>query len=230
MFYFDKYTLLFVLPALLLGLWAQARVNSSFRKYSGVQSRRGYTGAQVAREILRCYGIGDIDVQRISGSLTDHFDPRQKVIRLSDTVYGSSSIAAIGVAAHEAGHAVQYAVGYKPIQLRNAFVPVANIGSTISIPLIILGAVMSFQPLITVGIVLFSAIAVFQLLTLPVEFNASNRALAVLDEQEFLSGEELKGAQKVLSAAALTYVAALLASVAQLLRLIGLYGGRDRRD
>lgn len=222
----DIYYLILVLPALLLGLWAQNRVSSTFDRYSRVRSGRGYTGADAAQMILRENGITDVRVEHIAGNLTDHFDPGSRVIRLSDSVYGSSSIAAIGVAAHEAGHAVQHSVGYFPIRLRNVFVPVANLGSRISIPLILLGIVLSFENLITFGILLFSTVAIFQLITLPVEFNASSRAMRVLSETGLLEGEELSGAGKVLSAAAMTYVAALISSVAQLLRLIGLYGRR----
>jgi len=226
----DIYYIVLVLPALLLGMWAQNRVNSAFSRYSQVRAYRGYTGAMAAELILRDNGINDVRIERIAGNLTDHFDPRSKVIRLSDSVFGSSSIAAIGVAAHEAGHAVQHAVGYFPIRIRNLFVPVANFGSKISVPLIILGVVLSFQGLITFGILLFSTVAIFQLITLPVEFDASRRALEVLGGTGLLEGEEINGAKKVLSAAAMTYVAALISSVAQLLRLIGLYGNRrDRR-
>ena len=226
----DIYYIVLVLPALLLGMWAQNRVNSAFSRYSQVRAYRGYTGAMAAELILRENGINDVRIERIAGNLTDHFDPRSKVIRLSDSVFGSSSIAAIGVAAHEAGHAVQHAVGYFPIRIRNLFVPVANFGSKISVPLIILGVVLSFQGLITFGILLFSTVAIFQLITLPVEFDASRRALEVLGGTGLLEGEEINGAKKVLSAAAMTYVAALISSVAQLLRLIGLYGNRrDRR-
>lgn len=222
----DIYYIVLVLPALLLGLWAQSRVNSTFQKYSRVRSSRGYTGAMAAETILRENGIYDVRVEHISGNLTDHFDPRDKVIRLSDNVYGSSSIAAIGVAAHEAGHAVQHDVGYLPIRVRNVFVPVANLGSQLSIPMILLGLILSFENLITFGILLFSTVAVFQLITLPVEFNASRRALEVLSGTGLLEGEEVGCARKVLSAAAMTYVAALISSVAQLLRLIGLFGRR----
>lgn len=226
----DIYYIVLVLPALLLGLWAQNRVNSTFTKYAQMRAYRGYTGAKAAELILRENGVHDVRIERTPGNLTDHFDPRSKVIRLSDNVFGSSSIAAIGVAAHEAGHAVQHAVGYFPIQIRNLFVPIANFGSRISVPLIILGAVLSLEGLITIGILLFSTVALFQLITLPVEFNASRRALNVLEGTGILEGDELGGAKKVLSAAAMTYVAALITSVAQLIRLIGIYGNRrDRR-
>lgn len=227
--YIDPYYIILVIPALLLGIWAQYRVNSTFQKYSQVSGSRGCTGAMAAEMILRNNGITDVQVEHISGNLTDHYDPAAGVIRLSDAVYGSRSIAAVGVAAHEAGHAVQYSVGYAPIKIRNFFVPVANLGSKISIPLIFLGLLLSIQKLISFGILLFAAVALFQLVTLPVEFNASNRALAVIQEQGLLADDEVSGARKVLSAAAMTYVAALISTVAQLLRLIGLYGDRSRR-
>lgn len=223
--YVDYYYIVLVLPAILLGLWAQFRVSSTFNRYNRIPSQRGYTAAQVARSILDENGLYYIRIERTAGSLTDHFDPRAGVIRLSDTVYDSSSLGAIGVAAHEVGHAVQYAQHYFPIRLRNAFIPVANIGSTISIPLILLGLFL-YEPLITVGIVLYGAVAVFQLLTLPVEFNASRRAIATLESEQLLYEDEIAGARKVLSAAALTYVAALITSLAQLLRLFLLFGRR----
>lgn len=227
--YIDPYYIILVIPALLLGVWAQYRVNSTFQKYSQVSGSQGCTGAMAAEMILRSNGITDVQVEHIAGNLTDHYDPTAGVIRLSDAVYGSRSIAAVGVAAHEAGHAVQYSVGYAPIKIRNFFVPVANIGSKVSIPLILLGVILSFQKLISFGILLFAAVALFQLVTLPVEFNASNRALAVIQEQGLLADDEVSSARKVLSAAAMTYVAALISTVAQLLRLIGLYGDRGRR-
>lgn len=225
--YIDPYYIILVIPALLLGIWAQHRVNSTFQKYSQVSGSRGCTGAMAAEMILRSNGITDVQVEHISGNLTDHFDPSAGVIRLSDSVYSSRSIAAVGVAAHEAGHAVQHSVGYAPIRM---FVPIANIGSKVSIPLIFLGLILSFQKVVSFGILLFASVALFQLITLPVEFNASSRALEVIEEQGLLAEEEISGARKVLSAAAMTYVAALIASVAQLLRLIGLYGNRGRRN
>ena len=228
--YIDPYYIILVIPALLLGIWAQHRVNSTFQKYSQVSGSRGCTGAMAAEMILRSNGITDVQVEHISGNLTDHFDPSAGVIRLSDSVYSSRSIAAVGVAAHEAGHAVQHSVGYAPIRIRNMFVPIANLGSKVSIPLIILGLILSFQKVVSFGILLFASVALFQLITLPVEFNASSRALEVIEEQGLLAEEEISGARKVLSAAAMTYVAALIASVAQLLRLIGLYGNRGRRN
>ncbi|GAA6515142.1 zinc metallopeptidase [Merdimmobilis hominis] len=225
---FDIYYLVLILPAMLLGLWAQARVNSTFNRYSHVRCRQGYTGSQIARRILDANGLTDVRIEGIRGNLTDHYDPTARVVRLSDSVYDSPSIAAIGVAAHEVGHAIQHANSYAPLTIRNAIIPVTNIGSKLSIPLILLGVVMSFQPLVTVGIVAFSLMAVFQLITLPVEFNASSRALATLNGEHYLDEEEVYGARKVLSAAALTYVAALVMSLAQLMRLVALFGNRDR--
>ena len=208
---------------------AQWRVSSTFRRFSGVRASRGYTGAQAAEAVLRAHGVHDVRIERVSGRLTDHFDPRSNVIRLSDSVYGSNSVAAIGVAAHEAGHAVQYAVGYGPIKLRNAIIPVCNLGSQLSIVFILLGLFLYIQPLFAVGILLFSLAVVVQLVTLPVEFNASHRALETLKSTHLLDGEELSGARKVLGAAAMTYVAALLVSLAQLLRFLLAFAGR-RRD
>ena len=227
---FDWTYLLIVLPAVLLGLWAQMRVQSTYRKYSGVRSRRGVTADQVARTVLDDHGLQGVRIERIAGNLTDHFDPRDGVVRLSDTVYGSSSIAAIGVAAHEVGHAVQHAQGYSPMKLRSAIIPITNIGSTLSMPLILIGLLFNSSGLALAGILLFSLVAVFQLVTLPVEFNASHRALETLDQRGILDGEELAGTRKVLSAAALTYVAALITSLAQILRLLILVGGRRRND
>ena len=214
---------------MLIAAWAQWRVSSTFRRFSGVRASRGYTGAQAAEAVLRAHGVHDVRIERVSGRLTDHFDPRSNVIRLSDSVYGSNSVAAIGVAAHEAGHAVQYAVGYGPIKLRNAIIPVCNLGSQLSIVFILLGLFLYIQPLFAVGILLFSLAVVVQLVTLPVEFNASHRALETLKSTHLLDGEELSGARKVLGAAAMTYVAALLVSLAQLLRFLLAFAGR-RRD
>ncbi len=229
-FYFDYYYIILIVPALLISLWAQAKVNTTFNKYSKVHASRGYTASQIARHILDANGLTNVKVERVSGNLTDHFDPKSNVVRLSDTVYGSTSVAAIGVAAHETGHAIQHAVGYEPIKLRMAIIPITQIGSTLSMPLILLGLLFSFQPIITIGIIFFAMATVFQLVTLPVEFNASNRAMKVLEERNYLYGEELNGAKKTLSAAAMTYVAALIVSVMQLLRLILLFGNRGRRD
>ncbi len=229
-FFYDSYYWILVVPAMLLAAFAQMKVSSTFNRYSQVRSRSGYTGAQAARDILDRNGLQGVRIERVRGSLTDHYDPRSNVVRLSDSVYDSPSVAAIGVAAHECGHAVQHAVGYFPIKLRSAIIPVTNIGSKLSIPLLLIGLVVQVEPLINLGILLFSTMALFQLVTLPVEYNASNRALATLDSTGMLSGDELQGSKKVLSAAALTYVAALLVAVMQLLRLLLLFGGRRRDD
>lgn len=227
MFYFDYYYWILILPAALFAMWAQMRVQSTFRRYSKTGNLRGLTGAGAARMILDANGLQNIRLEHISGNLTDHYDPRDQVIRLSDSVWGSSSVAAVGVAAHEAGHAVQHAVGYFPIKIRTAVIPVTNIGSKLSIPLILLGIFFQAQPLVSVGILLFATVALFQLVTLPVEYNASGRAMKVLEQSGMLMGEELTGARKVLSAAALTYVAALITALAQLLRLVMLFGRRN---
>ncbi len=229
-FFYDYYYLVLVVPAMLLALWAQHKVNSTYDKYARVRSSRGITAAQVARSILNDNGLGDIPVEQVAGNLTDHYDPRARVVRLSDSVYGSSSIAAIGVAAHEVGHACQHASHYAPLTLRNAIIPVTNIGSKLSIPLILIGLLLGSDTLAVFGVLLFSLVAVFQLITLPVEFNASSRALRTLGDRDILAGEELTGARKVLSAAAMTYVAALAVSLAQLLRLVLIVGGRRRSD
>ncbi len=218
-------TWIILLPAIILSLWAQANVNSTFKKYSTVYNRAGYTGAEVARRILDMNGLYNVKIERISGNLTDHFDPRTNVVRLSDATYDSTSVGAIGVAAHEVGHAVQHATAYAPIKLRNAIVPAVNICNMLSMPIILLGLFLSYT-LVDVGIILFSATVVFQLITLPVEFNASNRAVATLENQNLLSGDEVLGAKKVLKAAALTYVAAAVSSIMSLLRLILIFGGR----
>ena len=226
-YYGIDYTyLILVLPAMIIALFAQFRVKSAFSRYSQERCVSGLTGAETARRILELNGIYDIRIEHIAGDLTDHYSPNEKVIRLSDSVYNVQSIAAVGVAAHECGHAVQYAVGYAPIKLRNAIIPVTNIGSTLSFPILLVGLILNFQPLVLVGIALFSLVTIFQLLTLPVEFNASRRALKTIDERGMLTQEEFAGAKKVLSAAAMTYVAALLTSLAQLMRLLLLYGRR----
>ncbi len=218
--YYDSYYLVLVLPAILIAMAAQIMVKTTFRRYASVFSRRGQTAAQVARRILDDNGLQAVRLERVSGDLTDHYDPKANVIRLSDSVYNSASVASIGVAAHEAGHAVQHAVGYVPIKLRNAVLPVANIGSAAAMPIIVIGLLLSFEPLVSIGILLFSALVLFQLITLPVEFNASRRALATLRDSHILEGKELSGARRVLSAAAMTYVAAVLVSAMQLLRLV----------
>lgn len=219
-----------VLPAVIFAMIMQARVSSTFTKYSEFRNASGLTGAEVAERMLSSFGITDVRIERVSGNLTDHFDPKAKVIRLSEAVYDSNSVAACGVAAHECGHAAQYAESYGPIKLRNAIIPVCQIGSTLSMPLILLGFLFSAQPLVNIGIVFFALATLFQLITLPVEFNASRRALATLEGSNILFGEENDAAKKVLSAAAMTYVAALAVSLMQLLRLLLIFGGRGRRD
>lgn len=224
---FDLSYLVLVVPAILLGLWAQARVQSTYARYSQVRAIRGITADQVARRILDANGLRDVSIQRIAGSLTDHYDPRERVVRLSETVYGSPSIAAIGVAAHEVGHAVQHATGYAPLKLRTAIVSVTNIGSTLSMPLILIGILLNSSRLALVGVALFGLVAVFQLVTLPVEFNASARAIETIESQGLLEEDETGGAKKVLRAAAMTYVAALLMSALQLLRFVLIFLGRS---
>lgn len=225
-------TMILVLIGVLLSLWAQGRVNSAFRKYGRVRSRTGMTGAEAARRLLNSQGIYDVTIEHISGSLTDHYDPRAKVLRLSDAVYGSDSVAAVSVAAHECGHAMQDNEDYAPLRFRSALVPVANFGSQLSWPLILIGVIFGGlgSPLVQIGILMFTLAVLFQLVTLPVEFNASGRAIKLLDSQGILLAEEVNGTKKVLSAAALTYVAAAATSILQLLRLIILFGGRNRRD
>ncbi len=222
--------IIFIIPALLFGIWAQISVQSAFSKYSRVPSARGYTGAEVAKLLLEQNGIYDVTIRHISGSLTDNFNPREKTLNLSDDVYNSTSVAAIGVAAHETGHAIQHAVGYRPIKWREAIIPVTQLGSWAYFPIILLGIVFSSQTLVNVGILLFATIALFQLVTLPVEFNASNRAIATLENNGILYGNEITGAKAVLRAAALTYVAALVSALAQLLRLLVIFGGRRNND
>ena len=227
-----------ILPLLIcmaFALWASHNVNSTFRKYANQFSRRRLTGAQAAQRVLSANGVHGVRIERIAGNLTDHFDPKTNVIRLSDSVYDSASTAAIGVACHEAGHAVQYAVGYAPIKLRAAIIPVTNFGTKIAWPLMLLGVVLSsmsysFYNLVYVGIACFSLSLVFQLVTLPVEFNASRRAVAAIEQGGILYEDELEGAKKTLRAAALTYVAAAATSLAQLLRLLAIYGNRRRRS
>ncbi|WP_302496418.1 zinc metallopeptidase [uncultured Flavonifractor sp.] len=227
--YVDPYYWMILVPAMLIALLAQINVSSTFNRYSRIASRRGLTGAQAAEEVLKAHGVYGVRITRVSGKLTDHYDPRTNTIRLSDAVYGSTSIASVGVAAHEAGHAVQYAQEYGPIKLRGAIIPVCNFSSQISILLIILGFVLYSRPLFAVGVVLFAVAAFFQVVTLPVEFNASRRAIQSLQDTHMLDDQELRGAKKVLGAAAMTYVAALLVSIAQLLRYILAFNSR-RRD
>jgi hypothetical protein len=227
MFYDPTYIL--VLIGVVLCLLASSKVNSTYNRYSKVRSASGMTGREAAERILRISGIYDVRVEHVSGNLTDHYDPSAKVLRLSDATYNSTSVAAIGVAAHECGHAVQHQTGYAPLSIRSALVPAANLGSKICWPMIILGIIIGyFQPLLTFGIVLFSLSVLFQIVTLPVEFNASSRALKILEQNHILGYDETKQAKKVLSAAALTYVASAASAILQLLRLIILFGGRDR--
>lgn len=227
---FDK-TYLLVLIAAVFSLWASARVNSTYNKYAKVRSMQGLTGAEAAQRILYYAGLQTVRVEHVSGNLTDHYDPKSKVLRLSDTTYGSASVAAIGVAAHECGHAIQDAEGYSPLRLRSTLVPAANLGSKLGIPIILLGVLLgSSSTLIQIGIWTFSLAVLFQLVTLPVEFNASNRAIKILDSRGILGQEELSMCRKVLSAAAMTYVAAAASSIMQLLRLVLLFGGRRRDD
>ena len=227
-YYYDPYYWMILVPAMLIALLAQLNVSATFNRYSRVASRRGLTGAQAAEAVLRAHGVYDVRIERVSGRLSDHYAPRSNVIRLSDGVYGSTSVASLGVAAHEAGHAVQYAQGYGPIKLRTAIIPVCNIGSQLSIFLIVLGLIFYFPALFGVGVILFAVAVVGQVVTLPVEFNASRRAMASLRDTGLLEQEELRGARKVLTAAAMTYVAALLVSIAQLLRFLLAFGGRRR--
>ncbi len=226
--YWDS-TIVILIPAIIFSLIAQLMVKSTFAKYSKVRNDRGLTGADAARAILDSNGLSYINIERVSGELTDHYDPRANVIRLSDSVYGNDSVAAVGVAAHEAGHAVQYAKGYGPIKLRNAIIPVTQLGSRLSTPIVLLGIVFSMDFLITAGILLFCAVVFFQLVTLPVEFNASSRALSTLREDRFLDDTELKGAKSVLTAAAMTYVAALVSALLSLVRLIALANRNNNR-
>ena len=225
--YFWDPSYLILIPAIIFSLYAQIRVKSVFAKYEATKNFRGYTGSEVVRMILDNNGLSDIRIEHVIGSLTDHYDPRAKVIRLSDTVYDSSSVAAIGVAAHEAGHAVQYATNYSPIKIRNAVIPITNIGSRLAVPLVVFGLIFSaFQFLIPVGIFLFCFVVFFQAVTLPVEFNASKRALETLKDFNILEDDELKKSKAVLNAAAMTYVAALAASLLSLLRLLLLVNRR----
>ena len=224
----DYSYLIFVLPALLFTLWAQFRVKTTFAKHQKTPSDRNMTGADAARLVLEQNGVTGVTVTRIAGQLTDHFDPKENVIRLSESVYDAHTAAAVGVAAHEAGHAVQYAVGYSPIRIRQAVIPATKIGTYAAWPLFIVGMIFSARPLQLAGILLFSACVLFQLLTLPVEINASGRAVKSL-EQAGLSDEGLKAAKSVLTAAALTYVAALASAIANLLRLVALFNSGSRR-
>lgn len=227
--------LVLVLPCIVLSLWASANVKSTFNRYSTQYNSRGLTGAQAAQRVLNANGVMGVRIERVAGNLTDHYDPRDNVIRLSDGVYGSTSTAAIGVACHEAGHACQYAQGYAPIKLRAAIIPVTNVGSRLAMPLILAGLLLTFlgsfsDTLIYTGIACFGLSVVFQFVTLPVEFDASHRALVTIEQAGILTDEERRGAKKTLKAAALTYVAATAVALAQLLRLLLMFGNRRRRD
>lgn len=229
-YYYDP-TYILVIIAAIFSIWASFRVNSTYRKYAKVRSMSGMTGAMAAERILHSQGIYDVRVERVSGSLTDHYDPSSKVLRLSDATYNNASVAAVGVAAHECGHALQHARGYAPLKIRGALVPVANFGSSAGILLFMLGLFFYSSmgnAMLTIGILLFSAAVLFQLVTLPVEFDASGRAVKLLESTGILGHNELKGTKKVLRAAALTYVAGAATSILQLLRLILIAGGRDR--
>jgi len=216
----DEYFLLFIIPAMIFSLVMQIMVKSAYKKQSRVRNARGITGAMAAQMVLSANGIQNVRIEMTRGRLSDHYDPRANVIRLSEGVYNAASVAAVGIAAHEAGHAAQHAKSYVPIKVRNAILPVCNIGSMAAIPLIVLGFALQFFGLVTLGLVLYSLIVVFQLVTLPVEFNASKRALQAIEGQNMLVGDERAGAKKVLTAAAMTYVAALVVSLAQLLRFM----------
>ena len=222
-------TYLILIPAILISAWAQFKVSSTFNKYSTVRSINGYTGAQVARILLNDAGLQEVEIQQVPGRLSDHYDPRAKVLRLSSDVYGSTSVASIGVAAHEVGHAIQDKESYSALVFRNAIVPVVNFSSSLSWILFFIGILLSYSTLVTIGIILFSVVVLFQLVTLPVEFNASSRALKLLEARGILYDKEVEGARKVLSAAALTYVAATLMAVLQLVRLIAI-SNRNSND
>lgn len=232
---FDWTYLFLVLPCILLSLWASSRVRSTFKRYSSQYSSRNITGAQAAQQVLQRNGVINVVIEKVSGSLTDHYDPKSNKIRLSDDVYNSTSTAAIGVACHEAGHAVQYANNYGPIKLRAAIIPITNIGSRLAMPLILLGLLFSSlgsfsYTIVYIGIACFALSLIFQLVTLPVEFNASRRAMEAIEQGNLLTQQEQIGARKTLTAAAMTYVAATAVSLSQLIRLISIFGGRRRRN
>lgn len=218
-----------MIPVLLFSFYCQIKVKRAFRRYSSVHAMCGMTGAQAAARLLQLNGITDVQIRQIGGTLTDYYDPKNKEICLSGDVYNATSVAAIGVACHEAGHACQHAQGYAPLKIRNAAIPATRIGSSLGIPLVLLGMVFTWRLLIMVGIVLYALVALFQLLTLPVEFNASRRALQTIESNQFLTEQEYRGAKKVLTAAALTYVAALASALATLLRLLLLAGRSNDR-
>lgn len=219
---------LILLPAILLSLWAQTKINSTFERYSKVQSNRGYTGAQVARMLLDSNELYDVPIEIVNGRLTDHYDPGQRIMRLSSDIFYGTSVASIGVAAHETGHAIQHKHHYMPLIARNTIVPVVNFSSQLSWVIFLIGMFMGMAGLVNLGILLFTAVVVFQVITLPVEFNASKRAMTILADKEILSSEEIAGARAVLNAAAMTYVAAALMAISQLLRLLAI-SNRERR-
>lgn len=225
-FFFDYYYVVLVLPAIIFSLIIQAKLKSTYAKFSKIGNVRRITGAQAAQLVLNYYGITDVTIQPIAGNLTDCYDPTRHVINLSEGVFNSTSVAAIGIACHEAGHAAQHAESYAPIKIRNSILPVCNIGSSLSVPLLIVGVILSFEPLVWIGIGFFAFTALFQFITLPVEFNASNRAIKVIESNGLLTFEEKSGATQVLKMAAMTYIAALAVSLAQLLRLIFRFTGR----
>ena len=225
--FFYDWTYILLIPALILSMWAQFRVSSTFNRFSKVRASSGMTATQMAEQLLHAEGVYDVSVERTRGNLTDHYDPKNMVLRLSDSTANSTSVAALGVAAHEAGHVLQHRDGYAPLMLRTAAVPVVNIGSNLSWPLFVVGLIFSWEPLLYVGIGLFALAVLFALITLPVEFNASKRALAALEANGYLQpGEEMRGARKVLSAAAMTYVASAFMAIMQLLRLLAIAGSR----
>lgn len=226
-YFWNDWTFLMLIPAFLFSLWAQFKTQSTFRKWSQIEAGRGITADKVADQILRNYGVNNVKIEMVPGQLTDHYDPRERVLRLSEGVYGNSSIAALGVAAHEAGHAIQHAKGYGAIQFRNAIVPVVNITSNLAIPIFFVGLLVSIPILLKIGIILFVGVVVFHLVTLPVEFDASSRALKVLQTGSYLNPDELRGAKSVLSAAAMTYLAAALMAILNLIRLVLIARDRD---
>lgn len=228
MFFFYDPTWWLIIAGMILCLIASGNVSATYRRYSKIDNARGMTASEVAERILKGAGIYEVRIERIEGDLTDHYDPKNKVVRLSESVYHSSSVAAIGVAAHECGHVIQHYGGYAPIRVRNAIVPVVNFGSKLSWPLILLGILFGLTSLVDVGIILFSVVLLFQLVTLPVEFNASKRAIRIIRDDGILQGDEVVGAKKVLNAAALTYVAGTIATALQVLRLFLLFGRRRR--
>lgn len=230
MFFWDP-TYIIIIPAIILSIYAQGKISTTYNKYSEVYSRAGYTGAQAARAILQANGLYDVRIEPVAGNLSDHYDPRDRTVRLSEGVYSGNSLASLAVAAHETGHAIQHANGYFPLQLRSTFVPVANFGSSLGPILILIGFFMpAFNWLLQIGILAFSLAVIFQLITLPVEYNASHRAMALLQSNGMLAQDEVKGARRVLSAAALTYVAAALTAVLELARFILIAQGRNRND